>query len=131
MTDSQFEKQFEEGQLPSQLFTHEAHIRLAWIHIGKYGIETAIANIVSQIRSYTLKLGVPEKFNTTLTVAAVRAVFHFMLKRNSKDFKTFIMNNPRLKYNFRDLMESHYGFDIYNSPLAKQRYLEPDVLSFD
>ncbi|MEM8847747.1 MAG: hypothetical protein AAFY00_10520 [Bacteroidota bacterium] len=131
MTDSEFEKQFEEGLLPPELFTHEAHIRLAWIHIGKYGIENAIANIVSQIQSYTLKLGVADKFNTTLTIAAVRAVYHFMLKSNDTDFQDFIQNNPRLKYNFKELMASHYGFDIYSSPLAKQHYLEPDLLPFD
>ncbi|MEM9077628.1 MAG: hypothetical protein AAGC43_11330 [Bacteroidota bacterium] len=131
MTDSEFEKQFEVGELPPELFTHEAHIRLAWINIGKYGVENAITNIVSQIQAYTAKLGVPEKFNTTLTVAAVRAVYHFMLKNNAENFISFIKNNPKLKNNFKELMASHYGFDIYNSPLAKQRYLKPDLLPFD
>ncbi|MEM9362443.1 MAG: hypothetical protein AAGA43_07410 [Bacteroidota bacterium] len=131
MTDSEFEKQFESSLLPPELFTHEAHIRLAWIHIGKYGAENAITNIVSQIQAYTLKLGVPNKFNITLTIAAVRAVYHFMLKSSYADFQTFIESNPRLKYNFKELMACHYGFDIYNSPLAKQHYLEPDLLPFD
>ena len=131
MTDFEFEKQFEVGELPPELFTHEAHIRLAWIHIGKYGVEHAITNIVSQIKAYTAKLGVPEKFNTTLTVAAVRAVYHFMLKNNAENFSSFIKRNSRLKKNFKELMASHYGFDIYNSQLAKQQYLEPDLLPFD
>ncbi|MEM9868137.1 MAG: hypothetical protein AAF765_10640, partial [Bacteroidota bacterium] len=116
---------------PPALFTHEAHIRLAWIHIEQYGIEKAISNIVSQIQSYTLKLGVPEKFNKTLTVAAVRAVYHFMRKDRSKNFQTFIKNNSRLKNNFKQIMATHYGFDIYNSPRARQHYLEPDLLPFD
>ena len=131
MTDAAFEKKFEAGELPPALFTHEAHIRLAWIHIEQYGIEKAISNIVSQIQSYTLKLGVPEKFNKTLTVAAVRAVYHFMRKDRSKNFQTFIKNNSRLKNNFKQIVATHYGFDIYNSPRARQHYLEPDPLPFD
>nr|WP_298995314.1 hypothetical protein [uncultured Allomuricauda sp.] len=131
MTDSEFEKQFEAGLLPPELFTHEAHIRLAWIHITQYGIDQAISNIVNQIQGYTTKLGVADKFNKTLTIAAVRAVYHFMLKSNRSDFQTFIQSNPRLKYNFKELMASHYGFDIYRSELAKKQYLEPDLLPFD
>ena len=38
---------------------------------------------------------------------------------------------PRLKNNFRELISSHYGFDIYNSEKAKMKYLEPDLLPFD
>ena len=131
LSDKEFEAQFESGVLPPDLFTHEAHIRLAWIHIENYGLDKAISNIVQQIQSYTAKLGVTDKFNKTLTIAAVRAVYHFMLKSNSSDFPTFIKNNPRLKYNFKELMASHYGFDIYNSPLAKKQYLKPDLLPFD
>ena len=87
LSDKEFEAQFESGVLPPGLFTHEAHIRLAWIHIDKYGIDKAISNIVQQIQSYTAKLGVTDKFNKTLTIAAVRAVYHFMLKSNSSDFQ--------------------------------------------
>ncbi|PRX57282.1 hypothetical protein [Flagellimonas meridianipacifica] len=131
MTNSEFEKQFEAGILPPELFTHEAHIRLAWIHITQYGIDKAISNIVNQIQGYTTKLGVPDKFNKTLTIAAVRAVYHFMLKSNCSDFQSFIIENPRLKFNFKDLMASHYGFDIYTSLEAKKNFLEPDLLPFD
>jgi hypothetical protein len=37
LTDIEFENQFENGTLKPELFSHEAHVRLAWIHIKKYG----------------------------------------------------------------------------------------------
>ncbi len=131
MNDSEFEKQFEAGSLSPELFTHDAHIRLAWIHITKHGIDEAIMNVVRQIQRYTVKHGVPDKFNMTLTVAAVRAVYHFIRKSTSKTFPGFIQEFPRLKFNFKELMSSHYGFDIYNSLEAKKYFLEPDLLPFD
>lgn len=71
-----------------------------------------------------------DKYNETLTVAAVKAVNHFMQRESIDNFYDFIVANPRLKYAFRSLMEKHYGFDIYNTLEAKQRYLEPDLLEF-
>jgi len=131
MTDFEFEHQFEVGVLPIELFTHEAHIRLAWIHITQYGIERAITNIVHQIKTYIIKHGAKDKFNKTLTVAAVRVVYHFILKTKTKDFETFIRENSRLVTHFKELLASHYGFDIYNSEQAKKYYVEPDLLPFD
>jgi hypothetical protein len=45
LSDELFEEQFQNCQLNPALFNHEAHLRLAWIHITKYGIDKAIENI--------------------------------------------------------------------------------------
>lgn len=131
MTDENFELSFASFALDPKYFDHEAHLRLAWIHIRKYGLATAIDNICSQLLDYTTYLGAAHKYNKTLTVAAVRAVYHFMTRSQSDNFTDFINEFPRLKYNFKDLMAAHYGFDIYNSATAKTAYLEPDLLPFD
>ncbi|UII77328.1 hypothetical protein LV716_06030 [Flagellimonas sp. HMM57] len=131
MTDLEFEQLFATSELPPALFTHEAHLRLAWIHVTKYGITAAVNNVTKQIRQFTRKHGALDKYNHTLTIAAVRAVYHFVLKSKSETFQDFIEEFPRLKFNFKELMVCHYGFDIYNSTLAKQEYLQPDLLPFD
>jgi hypothetical protein len=38
LRDELFEKQFQNCQFNPALFNHEAHLRLAWIHITKYGL---------------------------------------------------------------------------------------------
>ena len=131
LEDSEFEKQFENCTLDSELFTHEAHIRLAWIHLRKYGEQQAILNICGQLISYTASVGANDKFNKTVTVAAIKAVHHFMQKSKADTFYDFIQEFPRLIYNFRELLAFHYQVDIYNSPQAKQEYLEPDLSPFD
>jgi len=130
-TDEQFEQLFENCQLNPDLFSHEAHLRLAWIHITKYNIDDALENIQSQLKAYVKHLGAEDKYNKTVTIAAVKAVYHFVLKSTSDNFRDFINEFPRLKSSFKGLMDSHYGIDIFNSEEAKKEYLRPDKLPFD
>ncbi len=131
LCDSEFEQQFFECQLDPEIFTHEAHLRLAWINIEKYGIEKAESKIQDQLQKFVASLGAKDKYNTTLTLAATRAVYHFMRKSKSESFKDFINEFPKLKQNFKELMARHYGFDIYHNQKAKAQFIEPDLLPFD
>ena len=120
-TDHEFEESF----------THEAHLRLAWIHLGLYGLHRALSNVTTQLRNFTAHLGATDKYNETMTVAAIHAVHHFMIRSTTSNFSDFITENPRLVWNFKELMASHYSTDIFQSAEAKSRYLEPDLLPFD
>lgn len=131
LSDQQFEEQFDNCQLSPAIFSHEAHLRLAWIHINKYGIEKAVENICAQLKYYTRSLGAAYKYNETVTIAAIRAVYHFMLKSGADTFQDFILENPKLKSNFKDLLSQHYAIDIFTSELAKSTFLEPELLPFD
>ena len=132
LDDSTFETAFHSCTLDPQPFNHEAHLRLAWIHISRYGKEVAIDNICQQLYRYTDNLGASDKFNKTVTIAAVKAVYHFMQKSESDNFPDFVQEFPRLKTNFRDLLACHYGeVDIFHSEQAKLEFIEPDLLPFD
>ena len=130
ISDSEFEKQFQSCEFDPIYFSHEAHLRLAWIHIKNYGVERAVENVQEQLRNFVEYLGAKDKYNITLTVSAVKAVNHFMLKSESTNFKDFISEFPRLKYKFRELLGYHYGVDIFNSKEAKTKFIEPDLLPF-
>lgn len=131
LSDTQLEQAFEEATLAPQLFSHEAHLRLAWIYIKNYGIDTAITNINTQIKNYTRVLNIEDKYNETVTVAAVKAVYHFMQKATSENFKNFMTEFPRLKTGFKDLLSQHYGFDVFTAEEAKSSFIQPDLLPFD
>jgi len=131
LTDSQFEQDFQNASLDPKLFDHEAHLRLAWIHINAYGIDTAIDTIARQLKNYTKSLGAEDKYNETVTIAAIRAVYHFMLKSESDNFMDFIMEFPRLKLNFKELLSQHYGFDVFSNEEARITFIAPDLLPFE
>ena len=131
LTDDQFLYQLQTATLDAALFTHEAHLRLAWVQLQHHEKDIAIAQTCALIKSYVQVLGASDKFNQTLTVAAVEAVSHFMHKRETKSFENFIAANPELSTNFKGLLQTHYSFDIFSSNSAKSNYIAPDLVPFD
>lgn len=131
LTNQEFETQFQDATLEPELFTHEAHLRLAWIQLRHSGQEKAIDQVCRQLITYVTALGARDKYHVTVTVAAVKAVQHFMNKSQADKFRDFIMEFPRLKHNFKELLSMHYSEDIFSSQDAKSGYLEPDLMPFD
>ncbi|TSE04965.1 hypothetical protein [Aquimarina algiphila] len=131
LTDKAFENSFTDCTLDPEIFSHEAHLRLAWIHIKNYGIEQAEENIQKQLQNFITFVDAKDKYNKTLTIAATKVVNHFIRQSNSNNFKDFILEFPQLKTRFKQLIESHYNFDIFNSKYAKKEFLTPDLLPFD
>ena len=130
LPDDQFEEKFKNCTLPPILFTHEAHLRLAYIHVTKYGLRKAISNLCFQIDDFERKFGDGRKFNRTVTVAAVKVVHHFMTKSKSIGYKNLLKDYPRLKGNFKSLIKTHYSLNIFIDKTAKHEYLEPDLAPF-
>lgn len=130
LSDDQFEQQFSDCTLDPANFSHEAHLRLAWIHIKKYGVEAAVENICNQLVKFTAFVGAADKYNKTLTIAAVRMVNHFINRSHADSFYEFIHEYPGQKTRFRELIATHYHVDIFKSVTAKKEYLEPDLLPF-
>lgn len=131
LNDTEFELEFAKTNLDTKLFNHEAHLRIAWIHIKKYGLEKAISNITHQLFNFVSNLGAKDKYNETLTIVSIRVVYHFMLKSESYYFKEFIEEFPRLKNNFKELLAQHYDIDIINSENAKKAFIAPNLLPID
>lgn len=129
--DNEFERLFRNCQFPVEVFNHEAHLRLAWINLSRYGPEAAVRNITTQLKVYVTFLGAEEKYHETLTIASIKAVWHFMLKSDFDNFKDFITEYPCLKYNFKELIFQHYSTDIFTSENARKKFLEPELLAFD
>ena len=130
LDDETFEMSFRDTSMDPTLFTHEAHLRLAWIHIKKYGVEQAILNICQQIKTFDQTHDDGTNYNKTVTIAAVRAVNHFCEKSGAHSFSNFIRDNSRLVTHFKELLSSHYSIDIFKDGYAKENYLEPDLVPF-
>jgi N-formylglutamate deformylase len=119
LSDSEFLTQFENCRLPASSFSHEAHIRLAWLMLKKHGLDEAIRKVSTQIEAYVTHLGATDKYHKTLTVAAVLIVNHFVELSSTSNFNDFITENPRLLTEFKKLVLSHYSVEIFNSDSAR------------
>ena len=128
-SDDEYAHRFEAMTFPPRLFSHEAHLRLAFIHIRKYGVVQAARNMQNQIKGLAIKYGAT-KYHDTITVAAVHAVHHFHQEDPELDFSELISKHSVLMTDFRGLLNSHYSYDIFTSEKAKETYQEPDVQPF-
>ena len=130
LSDEDYERQFERCTFKPRLFTHEAHLRLAYIHIRKYGLAQAEKNMADQIKQFADYYGASEKFNKTVTIAAVKAMNHFMNKATSDGFFNMMKEFPQLSTNFKGILRQHYSFNVFSDPRAKKDFILPDLLSF-
>ena len=130
LSDEEFETQFANCTLDPKLFSHEAHLRLTWLYIKKYGLVKAEGMIIEQLTAYVKSLGATEKFNLTLTIAAIKAVHHFMTHIDVPNFNEFIDQGSQLKTAFKELINSHYSFDVFQSEEAKTKFIAPDLVAF-
>ena len=131
LTNDEFEEKFSNCDMPAVIFTHEAHLRLAYIHITKYGLDKAIGNLSTQIANCDNKYGDGTKFNKSLTIASVKVMHHFIQKAKATDFNTLMKEFPRLKKNFLSLLKSHTKLDILNIREASKEFSAQDALAFN
>ncbi|MDW3645848.1 MAG: hypothetical protein R8P61_02145 [Bacteroidia bacterium] len=131
LSDSEFLQQFKDCSLAPAVFSHEAHLRLAWLNIYQEGMEKAEKGIQDQIENFVAHVGAKDKYHKTLTIVAIKAVGHFMEKSATDNFSDFLAENLQLKKDFKSLINSHYSFDIFSSKEAKTSYIKPDLVPFD
>lgn len=128
ISDEEFEEKFSTTNFRPFWFTHEAHLRLAWIYVTKYGKEIAFKKYSEQLQDFALKYNATNKYNATVTFASIEIMQHFIDKSNAYDFQDFMNEFPQLKEDFKSVLKQHYSGDIFTSKEAKQNILQPDLL---
>jgi cyanate lyase len=130
LDDQTFLNAFREATLPSAAFTHEAHLRLAWLHLQKFTAADAIREVQEQIHRYAQKLGMGDKYHCTLTVASMKLVQERMGAEGGPTFDRFLEMHPEMLTSFKSLIHEHYSEGRLDSIEARNHYLEPDLIPF-
>jgi hypothetical protein len=112
LNDTAFLNEVENCTLDPKLFTHKAQLKLAWILINKYGLEIATLKNCKIKEQFYLNVLNNSKFNLPLTKAYTEILCYFMEKSSTQDFDKLLGEFPRLKYNFKELVKTHYGYNI-------------------
>jgi hypothetical protein len=130
LSDLEFETQFTNGVFNPLWFSHEAHLRFAWMYINRYGSQKAFEMYRSQLFAFAVKHLAKNKFNLTVTHASIKVLGGFMEKSGANNFTDFIQEFPELKTNFKELLSAHYSINIFSDSVAKQQILQPDLVPF-
>jgi len=130
-SDEDYEHKFRDCKFPPLYFSHEAHLRLAYIHLKKYGLKQSIENMCNQIYDFAIKYGATMKFNATVTFASLNIMYQYMQKSKSENFQDLMKEFPLLLQDFKGVIKQHYSGDIFRSPEAKTTILQPDLEPFE
>lgn len=122
LTDSELLEHIENCTLDPTDFTHETLLRLTWILIRKYGLNIALLKNNEIKENYYKTVFKNDKFNATLTRAYTEILHHFMQQTSTNDFNKLLREFPRLKFNFNNLVKTHYGYNI----LKEHRKEDPE-----
>lgn len=122
LTDEQLLQQIDDCTLNPEFFTHETMLRMTWILIKKYGFNIAFVKNKEIKSKYFKNAMKSNKFNATLTNAYTEILFHFMQNSSTNNFEKLLREFPRLRFNFKNLVKTHYGYDI----LKEHRVESPD-----
>ena len=125
-SDRRFRAAFESHRVPPSQFSHEAHVRLAYIYLAERDVESATRRMREALLDFIEHNGIPRsKFHETITRAWVLAVRHFMDRSSSSSSADFLSKNPELLDG--RIMFTHYSASVLFSSDARTSFVEPDL----
>lgn len=117
--------QFEEFEISAPDFHHVDHIRVAYEMLSRYDFVDATARYASTIRTMAERVGVPEKYNTTITFAFMSLVAERKAQSMHVDLESFLTANPDLMK--KDVLHGWYSTERLTSATARSQFLLPDL----
>ena len=106
MSDDQFIAAFLDCSVPPAGFDHRGHLRAAWILLQRQPLEEAVDRCCDGIARLAAHLGVPGKYNRSLSEALLRLMAAGGAARLSWD--DFLAANGPLVEDARGLLARHY-----------------------
>lgn len=126
MTDEQFLAAFLDASIPPSDFDHRGHLRAAWLLLQRRPLPQAVAETCEAIRRLATHLGVPQKYNCTLTTALVRLMAHAGGATPALSWEGFLAANAELVHDARGILARHYSPELLASTAARDSFVPPD-----
>ena len=133
MTDEELTIAFETCSLPRELWTHRAHVRVAFVYLRRHTFDVALDKVRSGIQAYNAHSQVPENqtsgYNETTTHAFLHLI-HATMAAYERIYPTptgdsFCDRHPQLMT--PQVLRLFYSPKQRTHPLAKTQFVEPDL----
>lgn len=123
--DDAFVAAFHAGRITNQNFHHRDHLRLAWVHIRRLGLNRAAEVVTSGIRLFAAEHGSADRYHDTMTRFWVRVVGMGLSRHPELTFDELLIAEPHLLD--KGLPFCHWSREAMASDSAKRQWVEPDV----
>ena len=126
MTDRDFARAFERGDVPPSEFSHRSHIRLAWVYLQEGPtFDAALARIRDGIKQFAAAAGKADKYHETMTVGWMTVLAAARDRVGAElSFDDLLRLEPELAD--KDLLLRHYSRDRLFSDAARVAWVPPD-----
>lgn len=121
--DREFVEQFEACTLPSRLFHHRNHVRLAWLYLTEAPLLDALVRFRTSLQRYAGSLDASAKYHETVTFAFLFLIHERMQRAHATTFDEFAEANPDL---FENILSRYYTAETLRSDLARRIFVMPD-----
>jgi hypothetical protein len=107
-------------------FNHTAHIYVGWCYLQQLDLIDAIDRFRNALKRLTIKLGVPGKYNETITWFFMLMIAERRHGRAANDWVYFRNTNSELLDSSSAILQRYYSQDRLTSPTARELFLLPD-----
>ena len=125
MTDEELLQRFERADLDTDAFGHAQHVRVAWLQLSRMPLLRAIGHHTAGLQRLTTRLGVPQRYHATLTVAYLLLIYERMAGEDS--WSQFAARNPDLLARGAQLLSEHYAPAQLHSDAARLAFCPPQT----
>lgn len=126
LSDDAFLAGFAACTLPPEAFSHLGHLRIAWIHLQRYPLAQAVERVCDGIDVFARHLGVPQKYNRTLSEALVVLMAAGGGGDRAVSWDAFLDRNRALVDDARAVLARHYSPAVLTGGAARCRFVTPD-----
>jgi hypothetical protein len=124
MTDDEFLAAFEACGFARPEWTHEAHVRMAWLYLTRLPFAAALEKVRKGIQKLNGRIGSPDGYHETVTVAYVRVIASRLA--DGEDYPAFRGRHPDLFDRTLAALLRHYSKERLFSAEARTGFVEPD-----
>jgi hypothetical protein len=115
---------FLRGELDPRGFTHRDHVRMAYELLAREDFAHALVRYGAALRALLARIGRPDAFNQTVTVAYLAAIAECMQDQSPGSFEEFAAANPALFD--KDFLQRWYAPERLYSTAARRIFLMPE-----
>ena len=123
MNDREFVEALEACTLPSELFDHREHVRLAWLYLREQPLLEALPRFIASLKRYAGSLGASGKYHETITYAFMFLIHERMQRNPAEVFDEFASTNQDI---FGPILQRYYRAETLASDLARTTFVMPD-----
>jgi hypothetical protein len=119
-----FLERFLAGDIPAADFHHADHVRAGYELLRERDFLDAATAYCGALKEMTARVGKPEIFQQTVTLAFLALIAERMEKTKAESFENFADANPDLMD--KQVLARWYGPDKLKTSLARRGFVLPD-----